>query len=90
MDGRQIYTLGAQIRFASFGLGGVIFNLDTRESHRLNPTGASVVGLLDGHRSVNAIIYSLTSENSVNAGVVNSDVECFLNDIINRGWIDAR
>jgi hypothetical protein len=85
-----VYTLAPQILFASFGQGGVIFNLETRESHQLNAAGASVIGLLDGRRSVGAIIDILSRENGVQQDVIKADVADYIEDIINRGWIDDR
>ncbi len=89
-DGRNAFALAAHILFASFGEGGVVFNLDTRESHRLNPTAARVVGLLTGRRTVGNIIDLLSRENRMNADEVKTDVEKFLKDILDRGWIDGR
>jgi hypothetical protein len=90
VEGSRVYTLAPQILFASFGRGGVIFNLDTRESHCLNPTGASVIGLFDGRRNVSAIIDILAQESGVQPDAINIDVARFLVDIMNRGWIDDR
>ncbi len=88
--GPEVFTLAAHILFAAFGEGGVVFNLDTRESHRLNPTAASVVGMLSGSHTVEKIIDTLSKENRVTAVAVENDVASFLKDIINRGWIDGR
>jgi hypothetical protein len=86
--GQPVYTLSGQILFALFEDGGVIFNLETRESNRLNPTAAQVVALIDGHRDVNAIIAALAAENGGDIQVIRKDVESFLKAIANRGWID--
>ncbi len=88
MIDQQAYVLSPQILFAAFQDGGVMFNLDTRESHCLNPTAANVVALLDGRHSVSAIIDSLAVENGVKNAAVKTDVVSFLKDIINRGWIN--
>jgi len=85
---RQVYTLSPQVLFASFEAGGVIFNLETRESNCLNLIAADVIALLDGHRDVSAIIDTLSVENGIDPQLVRKDVESFLMDIINRGWID--
>ena len=83
----EAFELAAHILFATFGKGGVVFNLHTRESLRLNPTGASVVELLDGRHSTGDIIQRLSEENRMTAGDIKSDIEHFLKDIKNRGWV---
>ncbi|MCP3951971.1 MAG: PqqD family protein [Desulfobacterales bacterium] len=90
LDGQQVYTLSAHILFATFGQGGVIFNLDTRESLRLNPTAASVIKLLNGHRSISAITDILSQKSDVKMDRLKTDVAYFIEDIINRGWINAK
>lgn len=87
-DNHRGFTLAAHILFASFGSGAVLFNLDSRESHRLNLTGASVIGLLDGRHDISAIINSLARENGVQQDLIKADVVSFIEDLINRGWID--
>jgi len=90
MSGRQVYCLSPRVLFASFGDGGVIFSLETREAHCLNPTAANAIDMLDGNRSVTDIIAALSAENEINPQIVKSDVESFLKDIKNRGWLDVR
>jgi len=85
----SLWKLAEPMLFASFGQGGIVFNLDTREVHRLNPTGASVLGLLDGRRDVGAIIEALSRENEAPRETVAADVERFLEDIMKRGWING-
>lgn len=87
IEGRRVYALAGHMLFAAFDSGGVLFNLENRESHRLNPTGASVVGLLDGRRNVSTVTAVLSRENGLEACAAKADIERFLTDMLNRGWI---
>jgi hypothetical protein len=90
MKGQKVYTLSPQIRFAAFHDGGVIFNLDTRESHCLNPTATKVVAQFDGQRSIGTIIDTLAMETNITKAAIKTDVDSFLEDIMSRGWIDDK
>jgi len=88
IDSQQVFTLAPQVLFTSFGQGGIIFDLGTRESRHLNPTAANVIGLLNGRRNVRAIIDMLSMENDVKVQVLKEDVARFLIDVTKRGWIN--
>ena len=90
VDRKAPLTLAGHIRYASFGQGAVVFELDTRQSHSLNHTAAIVIDLaLRGH-TVDSIVGRLALENPAGAEQTGTDVNRFLGDMINRGWIDGR
>lgn len=83
-------VLAGHVLYASFGQGAVVFELDTRQSHRLNHTAANVMDLVLHGQTVDTIVEHLAVENPAGAKQTGTDVKRFIVDIIKRGWIDGR
>ena len=82
-------VLAAHILFASFGNGGVVFNVKTRESNHLNASAASIISLLQNSHTVKEIAAVLSKANRIREGEIKTDVKDFLEDLTHRGWIDG-
>jgi len=89
LQNRERPILATHILFASFGDGGVIFNIKTRESNHLNASAASIISLLQNSRTVKEIAAVLSKGNRVRECEIKTDVKDFLEDLTCRGWIDG-
>ena len=55
--------------------------------HQLNYVGGSIWQLCDGSRDIKAIIAHLSAEFEVTIDELASDVQDFIDDLIERGWL---
>lgn len=91
MDARileyQVLCLKDSILLAVFEEGGVVFDLTTRRSHVVNRTGAGILELLDGKRSLKEVIQAFVEICGRPEKVVSEDAAMFLKDLLERGWL---
>lgn len=83
----RVFCLKDTVLLAVFEDGGVIFDLESRFCHEINPSGAQILHLLDGRRNIDAVVEILVGMLSESKEMLRKDVAVFLNDLIKRGWV---
>ncbi|OIP63800.1 MAG: hypothetical protein CO150_08480 [Nitrospirae bacterium CG_4_9_14_3_um_filter_53_35] len=83
----QIFNLKERILFETLQEEGIVFHLGNRMVHTLNRTGAGILHLLDGHRNVREVIQAFSRMCEQPEEVLRKDVEHFLSDLYERGWL---
>ncbi len=86
----QIFSLKERILFETLQEEGIVFHLGNRMVHTLNQTGTGIVHLLDGHRNVRDVIRAFSMMFEQPEEVLRKDVEHFLSDLYERGWVDVK
>lgn len=66
---------------------GTVILLMSGMMHQLNLLGGYVWNLCDGHRDLAAIVAALQTEFDVDAETLSADVEEFIADLLERGWL---
>ena len=88
-SGNQIFCLKDSILSAIFDDGGVVFELDSRDCHELNQTGAKILSLLDRRRSIEEVVLVLAEMLNESKEIIKRDTEEFLKDVVKRGWVNV-
>jgi pyrroloquinoline quinone biosynthesis protein D len=55
--------------------------------HQLNLVGGQIWGLCDGQRSLGDLVDALAAEFEVEREVLADDVQTFVDDLLQRGWL---
>lgn len=66
---------------------GTVILIISGMMHQLNLVGGMIWSLCDGSRSPAAIVTELAREFEVEDSVLSQDVEEFVADLLNRGWL---
>ncbi|MBW2451328.1 MAG: pyrroloquinoline quinone biosynthesis peptide chaperone PqqD [Deltaproteobacteria bacterium] len=66
---------------------GTVTLIQAGVMHQLNLVGGMVWERCDGHRTVEDIVDDLAGEFDVERGVLKNDVEIFINDLLQKGWL---
>ena len=66
---------------------GSVILIDAGTMHQLNLVGGRIWTLCDGERTVDDLIAELANEFEVDRAELADDVEAFVNDLMNRGWL---
>ena len=66
---------------------GTVTLIQAGMMHQLNLVGGLVWERCDGQHTVEDIVDDLANEFDVERGVLNNDVEIFINDLLQKGWL---
>jgi pyrroloquinoline quinone biosynthesis protein D len=66
---------------------GTVILLISGMMHQLNLLGGYVWNLCDGHRDLAAVVAELQQEFDVDAETLTADVQEFIADLLERGWL---
>lgn len=83
----HIYALKDDILVAEFEDGGVAFDTNSRRCLELNTTGVFILGHLDGIKTVKMVIGKMAEQFEQPNEKIRQDLEIFLDDLHERGWI---
>jgi pyrroloquinoline quinone biosynthesis protein D len=66
---------------------GYLTLIDAGTMHQLNYLGGRIWELCDGTRNLNGIVEALLGDFDIKEEELKSDVEDFIEDLIERGWL---
>ena len=66
---------------------GTVILIVAGTMHQLNYVGGSIWQLCDGSRDIDAVVTALLDEFDVDRDELAADVEAFVEDLIERGWL---
>jgi hypothetical protein len=86
----DIFTLAAEVKYASFGDEGIAFDLSTRDVFELNQTALRIMGLLDGANTVETVTQRLGEETQKRPEEIHGDVVRFIGGLLERNWVHVK
>jgi hypothetical protein len=86
----HIYYFKDAILLALFEDGGVVFDSRSRRCHEINESGAQILKLLDGRRNIQEVVHEVSANFGEPEDRVRKDLDLFLEELIRKGWLDAR
>ena len=66
---------------------GTVTLIQSGMMHQLNLIGGMIWKLCDGSRSLDEIVATMAGEFDVSQEELGADVEAFVEDLVNRGWL---
>jgi hypothetical protein len=85
-----VLSIRNHILVAAFEEGGVVFDVNSRQSHMINGTGADILGLMDGQMTFKTLVNELNTQYEKDEAEIRDDMEHFIADLIQRDWIDVK
>lgn len=87
---QHLYYFNAGILLAVFEEGGVVFDSRSRRCHEINDSGAQILNLLDGRRTIGAVVRKVSARFDEPEDRVRKDLDIYLDELIRKGWLDVR
>lgn len=85
-----VYYFKDAILLAVFEDGGVVFDSRSRRCHEINQSGVQILKLLDGHKNIKEVVHEVSAIFGEPEDKVGKDLDLFLEELIRKGWLDAR
>ncbi len=67
---------------------GTVILIISGMMHQLNLVGGRIWGYCDGTRTLDGVIDEMAAEFEVERGELAADVEAFVDDLLQRGWLN--
>ena len=86
----RIYHLNEKVLIATFSDGGVAFDLENRKCLQLNTSGIFILNMLDGVKTIEKVVQEMVLIYGQPYENLCKDLEIYLEDLREKGWIDVR
>ena len=88
IDSGAVYRVASDVRFRIVAGEAVVVRQEAGEVMALNSTGARILELVDGGRTVAAVVEALEQELEVSREQLTADVEVFLSELLAIGALE--